>query len=402
MSLDERHVIELVVFLKEVVSFDSVNKMAMHNIATVFGPNLLKKQDESIMDKVQDIPYVNEVVNTLLKDYDYIFDKKPIPVVLPPYTKPVNATKLVRALFDYHAAEDNEISFHVHDRFYVTLLGQDDWWTGVLADGSTGLFPFNYVETLVDYRIIDKPAEPQPSVDEADDSGDENAGEMPSPPSEAPPVDDVPAPVEAVKPVEPAKSRGMSMTQPKPVEPAKPRGQTMTQPKPVEQPEPVKKEESNVAPVVVATAAVATAAAVVVVATSDNKPTPAPVAEPQPSPQIPVIVVKEEPVTKDAVAPPAASVAPARSHKHAEEENRPDSPPNASDEAKAMRKKKLKDEMAHLRSRLSEETTARLEAEAERDDYVKQLTLEKARTTELRVCNCVVILMSPLETTSGE
>ena len=53
--------VALISFLREVVAHQDVNKMALHNIATVFGPNLLKREDETIMDKVQDIPFVNEV-----------------------------------------------------------------------------------------------------------------------------------------------------------------------------------------------------------------------------------------------------------------------------------------------------------------------------------------------------
>lgn len=53
-----------------------------------------------------------------------------------------------RALYDYQAADETEISFDPDD--VITQIEQIDegWWQGLAPDGSYGLFPANYVELL--------------------------------------------------------------------------------------------------------------------------------------------------------------------------------------------------------------------------------------------------------------
>ncbi|XP_055600937.1 drebrin-like protein [Uranotaenia lowii] len=53
-----------------------------------------------------------------------------------------------RALYDYQAADDSEISFDPGD--IITHIDQIDegWWQGLAPDGTYGLFPANYVELL--------------------------------------------------------------------------------------------------------------------------------------------------------------------------------------------------------------------------------------------------------------
>lgn len=53
-----------------------------------------------------------------------------------------------RALYDYQAADETEISFDPDD--IITQIEQIDegWWQGLAPDGSYGLFPANYVELL--------------------------------------------------------------------------------------------------------------------------------------------------------------------------------------------------------------------------------------------------------------
>lgn len=55
---------------------------------------------------------------------------------------------MVRALYDYHAQEEGELSFKKGD--IIKLLEKDDeggWWIGDLR-GIMGLFPKNFVETV--------------------------------------------------------------------------------------------------------------------------------------------------------------------------------------------------------------------------------------------------------------
>lgn len=53
-----------------------------------------------------------------------------------------------RALFDYEAADETEISFDPDD--IITNIDQIDegWWQGVAPSGAFGLFPANYVELI--------------------------------------------------------------------------------------------------------------------------------------------------------------------------------------------------------------------------------------------------------------
>ncbi|CAG2115322.1 unnamed protein product [Medioppia subpectinata] len=56
--------------------------------------------------------------------------------------------KKARALFDYQAADETEISFDPDD--LITHIEQIDsgWWQGLAPDGTYGLFPANYVELI--------------------------------------------------------------------------------------------------------------------------------------------------------------------------------------------------------------------------------------------------------------
>lgn len=53
-----------------------------------------------------------------------------------------------RALYDYQAADESEISFDPGD--VITHIDQIDegWWQGLAPDGTYGLFPANYVELM--------------------------------------------------------------------------------------------------------------------------------------------------------------------------------------------------------------------------------------------------------------
>lgn len=53
-----------------------------------------------------------------------------------------------RALYDYQAADESEISFDPGD--IITHIDQIDegWWQGLAPDGTYGLFPANYVELI--------------------------------------------------------------------------------------------------------------------------------------------------------------------------------------------------------------------------------------------------------------
>lgn len=55
----------------------------------------------------------------------------------------------VRALFDFHATDPDELTFRKGDIIAVLESVYKDWWKGLLR-GQTGIFPLNYVEKLSD------------------------------------------------------------------------------------------------------------------------------------------------------------------------------------------------------------------------------------------------------------
>mmetsp|Transcript_22403 Transcript_22403/g.41977 ORF Transcript_22403/g.41977 Transcript_22403/m.41977 type:complete len:491 (+) Transcript_22403:108-1580(+) len=56
----------------------------------------------------------------------------------------------VRALFDYTPENNDELELCVDDVIMVLEKQEDGWWRGSKGDGSTGYFPSNYVEPVLD------------------------------------------------------------------------------------------------------------------------------------------------------------------------------------------------------------------------------------------------------------
>lgn len=108
------------------------------------------KASESPVKQVQQSPYAD--VNQLLKrqdelHYQSISDKK-------------SKKNYAKALYDFEAAEENEITFAAGDIIVLLDTGHEAWWSGKnLSNDRTGLFPVNFVEKL-DYDPIDT-ANPQ-------------------------------------------------------------------------------------------------------------------------------------------------------------------------------------------------------------------------------------------------
>lgn len=74
-----------------------------------------------------------------------------------PYTEeepawaPRNYLERVVAIYDYTADKEDELSFQEGAIIYVIKKNEDGWYEGVM-NGTTGLFPGNYVESIMHYN----------------------------------------------------------------------------------------------------------------------------------------------------------------------------------------------------------------------------------------------------------
>ena len=68
----------------------------------------------------------------------------PVATSVTAQTKKIQA----RALYDYDADDDTEISFLPGDIITEIDMFDEGWWTGTGPDGKVGMFPANYVQLL--------------------------------------------------------------------------------------------------------------------------------------------------------------------------------------------------------------------------------------------------------------
>jgi len=72
-----------------------------------------------------------------------------------PVQQTVQGGYSAKALFDYDAGEENEISFQDGAIIIDIEFVSEDWWQGKAPDGNFGLFPGKFVNILIIvYKIL--------------------------------------------------------------------------------------------------------------------------------------------------------------------------------------------------------------------------------------------------------
>ncbi|XP_064873915.1 rho GTPase-activating protein 4 isoform X2 [Oncorhynchus nerka] len=157
----------LFAFLNHVSQYSDENMMQPYNLAVCFGPSLLRGSDSG--DVVARQPQVNDLVKTMILQYDVIFpcqSELPGPVyekhmtLEQEYCEPITEegdgeTEQFHiedeweavAMFDYTARSATELSFKQGDPLLLHSKASSDWWRGE-AGGVRGLIPHKYISVL--------------------------------------------------------------------------------------------------------------------------------------------------------------------------------------------------------------------------------------------------------------
>ena len=134
-------------FLLVVAKHSSVNQMAFHNLATVFGPNLLKPRGTNMLALVSGTTFINSITHALLENYETIFKNGPMPPLPSPSDPDREPTPGAVASFDFPGTNPQELPLKTGDLVHVFHKDTDGWWRGE-SNGRFGRFPGQYVKLL--------------------------------------------------------------------------------------------------------------------------------------------------------------------------------------------------------------------------------------------------------------
>lgn len=133
----------LFAFMVNIIKHQNQNKMAVHNVATVFAPNLLRSQSEAVL--IEDTAATNAIVCTLINEASSLFQGNQ------------EFLGVAKAIFDYQSNSEYELNFHLDQILFITKEDDSGWWSGEI-NGKSGLFPNNYVELIKMFALPQTPA----------------------------------------------------------------------------------------------------------------------------------------------------------------------------------------------------------------------------------------------------
>uniref|UniRef100_A0A8C9VBI4 Rho GTPase-activating protein 26 n=1 Tax=Scleropages formosus TaxID=113540 RepID=A0A8C9VBI4_SCLFO len=156
-----RQMLELLMkHLANVASHHQENLMTVANLGVVFGPTLLRPQEETVA-AIMDIKFQNVVVEILIENHERFtsacperVQQSPAPPRGPSVWKPTvlcprsSSGRKARALYACKAEHESELSFSTGAMFENVHPSREPGWLEGSLDGRTGLIPENYVEFL--------------------------------------------------------------------------------------------------------------------------------------------------------------------------------------------------------------------------------------------------------------
>ncbi|KAJ3437215.1 rho/rac/cdc gtpase-activating protein [Anaeramoeba flamelloides] len=131
----------LINFLKNVSQYEKDNRMSAQNLAVVFGPNLIYRQNSSPLESAGDSTFQEAICTTCMNQFDIIFKNDP-------YGDKTKKKIYVRAISGYTAKGEGQLTFKKGAIIKVLKKDPRGWWYGKIKNQKPGIFPSNYTKEI--------------------------------------------------------------------------------------------------------------------------------------------------------------------------------------------------------------------------------------------------------------
>eukprot|EP00123_Amoebidium_parasiticum_P009817 comp19725_c0_seq1/m.23507 comp19725_c0_seq1/g.23507 ORF comp19725_c0_seq1/g.23507 comp19725_c0_seq1/m.23507 type:complete len:553 (-) comp19725_c0_seq1:585-2243(-) len=140
-------------FFHRLADHSAVTKMHYENLATVLGPNILKREGETMLDIFAGAAPINAITHTLLANYNDVFENdQRYPVVCVAITEHAWLPQTPDEL----NLKEGDVVFVYNDS------NADGWWEG-FCKSEYGYFPANYVKVICKVPEDRRPELPPPT-----------------------------------------------------------------------------------------------------------------------------------------------------------------------------------------------------------------------------------------------